>query len=70
MLDGEKKTIPIFLSILSSLFSNVSFADCTHWHKPEHQRQNQTVYKEQFQSWPRASAPTKQGLEDRAKAHS
>lgn len=60
----------ILLSILSSLFHNMSFPDCIHSTNQNTSRRTKLAHKEQSQAGPRTSVPTKECLEDHAKTHS
>lgn len=57
---GERKTTPMFLSVLSSLFSNVTFAGCFHSTEQRANSRTQPAHKEQSQMGRCTSAPTKQ----------
>lgn len=66
---GRKKTTPTFLSILSSLFNNMSLADASTGTNQNTNSRIKLAHKTQSQAGPYTSAPTKECLEDHVKTH-
>lgn len=70
ILDGENQTTPTFLSILSSLFNNMSLAVASTGTNQNTNSRIKLAHKGQSQAGPYTSAPTKECLEDHIKTHS